>query len=88
MRPKLINIKSLFKIKPDPLFCHAIPVYLGNVNILILERLTYTGFGDEYFKVSEEETQTNDSEPFLQAYKSVLTSKSSEETMVGDLINY
>ncbi|KAK6247449.1 hypothetical protein QUC31_019014 [Theobroma cacao] len=41
------------------------------------------GFGDEYFKVSEEETQTNDSEPFLQAYKSVLTSKSSEETMAN-----
>ncbi|WRX34854.1 Aluminum-activated malate transporter - like 10, partial [Theobroma cacao] len=40
--------------------------------------------GEDLHKlVSEEETQTNDSEPFLQAYKSVLTSKSSEETMAN-----
>ncbi|GMI97295.1 hypothetical protein like AT1G08440 [Hibiscus trionum] len=38
-------------------------------------------FGDEYFKVSEESNENNKS--YLQGYRSVLTSKSSEETMAN-----
>ncbi|EOY33299.1 hypothetical protein QUC31_019015 [Theobroma cacao] len=39
-------------------------------------------FGDEYFKVSEE-PQSNVNKSFLQGYRSVLTSKSGEETMAN-----
>ncbi|XWS73837.1 hypothetical protein CRYUN_Cryun02cG0163600 [Craigia yunnanensis] len=39
-------------------------------------------FGDEYFKVSEE-PQFNQNKSFLQGYRSVLTSKSGEETMAN-----
>ncbi|KAK8596069.1 hypothetical protein V6N13_000727 [Hibiscus sabdariffa] len=38
-------------------------------------------FGDEYFKESEESNENNKS--YLQGYRTVLTSKSSEETMVN-----
>ncbi|KAK8695578.1 hypothetical protein V6N13_000731 [Hibiscus sabdariffa] len=38
-------------------------------------------FGDEYFKVSEESNENN--KPYLQGYRTVLTSKSSEETMAN-----
>ncbi|XP_061349328.1 aluminum-activated malate transporter 2-like [Gastrolobium bilobum] len=38
------------------------------------------GFGDDYFKNSEN-TEAVDDEPFLHRYKSVLSSKSSEQTM-------
>ncbi|KAL4283580.1 hypothetical protein GQ457_16G007920 [Hibiscus cannabinus] len=38
-------------------------------------------FGDEYFKVSEESNENN--KLYLQGYRSVLTSKSSEETMAN-----
>ncbi|XP_062017893.1 aluminum-activated malate transporter 2-like isoform X1 [Rosa rugosa] len=39
-------------------------------------------FGDEYFKVSENE-QTREKSSFLEGYKSVLTSKGSENTMAN-----
>ncbi|KAK8596071.1 hypothetical protein V6N13_000729 [Hibiscus sabdariffa] len=39
-------------------------------------------FGDEYFKVSEDQSNENNMS-YLQGYTSVLTSKSSEETMVN-----
>ncbi|XVF69256.1 hypothetical protein PTKIN_Ptkin11bG0066500 [Pterospermum kingtungense] len=40
------------------------------------------GFGDQYFNISEE-PQSNDSQSFLRGYKTVLTSKSNEETMAN-----
>lgn len=42
----------------------------------------FSGFGGEYFKLSEHQ-KSNEDKSFLQEYKSVLNSKSSEETMVG-----
>jgi len=44
--------------------------------------VAYTGFGDEYFNNSETTETTENEKQFLQRYKSVLSSKSSEETMV------
>ncbi|KAK4607202.1 hypothetical protein RGQ29_001144 [Quercus rubra] len=40
------------------------------------------GFSDEYFKISEDGQPMSD-KPFLQGYKSLLTSKNSEETMAN-----
>jgi hypothetical protein len=40
-----------------------------------------TGFGDEYFKVPEN-GQIRDNSSSLEGYKSVITSKGSEDTMV------
>jgi hypothetical protein len=40
------------------------------------------GFGDEYFNIPEEGPSMDD-KSFLQGYKSILTSKDSEETMVS-----
>ncbi|XVF46999.1 hypothetical protein PTKIN_Ptkin03bG0073900 [Pterospermum kingtungense] len=40
------------------------------------------GFADEYFRVPEE-PQSNDSKSFLQGYKTVLNSKSGEDTMAN-----
>lgn len=40
----------------------------------------HAGFGDEYFNNSENREAVD--KPFLHRYKSVLTSKSAEETMV------
>ncbi|OMP04184.1 Aluminum-activated malate transporter [Corchorus olitorius] len=40
-------------------------------------------FGDEYFKVSEEAQSSENNKSFLQGYRSVLTSKSGEETMAN-----
>ncbi|XWS28513.1 hypothetical protein CRYUN_Cryun25bG0076100 [Craigia yunnanensis] len=64
------------------------PVWIGedlhNLVATNMEKLGnfLEGFGDLYFMVSEE-PQSNDSKSFLQGYKSVLTSKSSEETMAN-----
>ena len=53
---------------------------------LVLEK-TYkmglTGFGDEFFKTSDS-TIVEDRRASLQAYKSVLNSKGTEETLVRD----
>ena len=53
-----------------------------------IDQYKLTGFKGEYFHKGEyfpnsEDGQSLDNKPFLKGYKSVLTSKSSEETMVG-----
>ncbi|KAM5584964.1 aluminum-activated malate transporter 2-like [Rosa sericea] len=64
------------------------PVWIGvelhNQIATNMEKLAnfLEGFGDEYFKVSEN-GQTRDKSSSLQGYKSVLTSKSSEDTMAN-----
>ncbi|XVE79171.1 hypothetical protein DITRI_Ditri14bG0036500 [Diplodiscus trichospermus] len=64
------------------------PVWIGedlhNLVATNMEKLGnfLEGFRDQYFKVSEE-PQSNDSKSWLQGYKSVLTSKSSEEMMAN-----
>lgn len=40
------------------------------------------GFGDEYFNHSENSEEDDNDKEFLRRYKRVLSSKSSEETMV------
>ncbi|KDP46600.1 hypothetical protein JCGZ_04534 [Jatropha curcas] len=64
------------------------PVWIGedlhNLVVGNIEKLGnfLEGFGNEYFKVSEEK-QSNNDKPFLKNYKSVLSSKSSEESMAN-----
>ncbi|XP_022728717.1 aluminum-activated malate transporter 2-like [Durio zibethinus] len=64
------------------------PVWIGgdlhNSVAANMERLGnfLEAFGDEYFKVSEE-PQSNENKSFLLGYRSVLTSKSGEETMAN-----
>lgn len=43
--------------------------------------MNLTGFGDEYFKKSNEKSKGN--QALLQGYKSVLNSKGSEESLVS-----
>ncbi|XVF19632.1 hypothetical protein REPUB_Repub11eG0127300 [Reevesia pubescens] len=64
------------------------PVWIGeDLHNLVASNMEKLGnfleaFGDEYFKVSEE-PQSNENKTFLQGYRSVLTSKSGEETMAN-----
>lgn len=44
--------------------------------------VAHTGFGDEYFNNSENTEAAENEKQFLHKYKSVLSSKTSEETMV------
>lgn len=44
----------------------------------------FTGFGDEFFKTSESGIE-EDKKASLQAYKSVLNTKGTEETLVRDI---
>jgi hypothetical protein len=46
-----------------------------------METMSNAGFGDEYFN-NFENTEAENDKQFLHGYKSVLSSKSSEETMV------
>ncbi|KAG2674337.1 hypothetical protein I3760_13G129200 [Carya illinoinensis] len=56
---------------------------LGNfLEASILDQFKVTGFGREYFRLSEEGHSTDD-KSFLHGYKSVLTSKDKEETMAN-----
>ncbi|KAK5803612.1 hypothetical protein E1A91_A09G107800v1 [Gossypium mustelinum] len=66
------------------------PVWIGedlhNSVATNMEKLGnfFQAFGDEYFKVSEEHDQSGENnKSYLQGYRSVLTSKSSEETMAN-----
>lgn len=43
----------------------------------------FAGFGEEYFRTSKED-ESNNEKPIFQGYKSVLNSKASEETLVGN----
>jgi hypothetical protein len=53
--------------------------FFSRINI---DQYILTGYGGEYFKISEHGQHVDD-KSFLQGYKSALTSKNSEETMVG-----
>ncbi|KAB5540708.1 hypothetical protein DKX38_013682 [Salix brachista] len=46
------------------------------------EKVTFTGFGGEYFK-STGEAETKDDKKYLEGYKSVLDSKTSEESLAN-----
>ncbi|XP_050231472.1 aluminum-activated malate transporter 2-like [Mercurialis annua] len=65
------------------------PVWAGqdlhNLIAFNLEKLGnfLEGFGDEYFKVPEDEEESEDQGSFMQAYKSVLNSKSNEESLAN-----
>lgn len=49
----------------------------------MLAYICFTGFGDEFFKTSESGIE-EDKKASLQAYKSVLNTKGTEETLVRD----
>lgn len=64
-----------------------VKIFILNLGISI-DQYKLTGFKGEYFHKGEyfpqsEDCQPLDNKPFRKGYKSVLTSKSSEETMVG-----
>lgn len=64
-----------------------VKIFILNLGISI-DQYKLTGFKGEYFHKGEyfpqsEDCQPSDNKPFRKGYKSVLTSKSSEETMVG-----
>eukprot|EP00257_Ricinus_communis_P013854 XP_015571390.1 aluminum-activated malate transporter 2 [Ricinus communis] len=85
MRVTTIIIGSCTSIIVSILIC---PVWIGeDLHKLVLGNIEklgdfLEGFGSEYFEVSEDEPSNND-KSFLQNYKSVLTSKSKEETMIN-----
>jgi hypothetical protein len=45
------------------------------------EKVTFTGFGDEYFKRTGD-AESKDDKKYLEGYKSVLNSKTGEESLV------
>lgn len=47
--------------------------------------LYFTAFVGEYFKTSKEEESKDNNKSFLEGYKSILNSKSSEESLVSKL---
>lgn len=56
-----------------------------------MSKKKFTGFGDEYFRYKSEDDEegkikvSNSDKPFLQGYRSVLNSKSTEDSMVNKL---
>ncbi|OMO62697.1 Aluminum-activated malate transporter [Corchorus capsularis] len=65
------------------------PVWAGqdlhNLTASNIEKLAYflEGFGDEYFKMAEQEGEPKEDKSFLQGYKSVLNSKSNEDALAN-----